>query len=85
MKVLQTSALATWLRRLEKERCKIAGMRFSANAAQAIKYEKRRGKSSAKRNGMSTAARVCDSQPGVLAWMVVLPADSKPIAYDMGG
>jgi len=31
-------------------------MRFSANAAQAIKYEKRRGKSSAKRNGMSTVA-----------------------------
>ena len=48
MKVLQTSALATWLRRPEKERCEIAGMRYSANVAQAIKYEKRGGKSSLK-------------------------------------
>jgi hypothetical protein len=48
MKVLQTSALATWLRRPENKRCEIAGMRSPANIAQAIKYEKWGGKSSPK-------------------------------------
>ena len=48
MKVLQTSALATWLRRPENKRWEIEGIRFPTTSAQAIKYEKRGGKSSPK-------------------------------------
>jgi hypothetical protein len=36
-------------------------MRFSATSAQAIKYEKRGGKSSAKRNGKNVAGHARDS------------------------
>ena len=52
MKVLQTSALATWLRRPENKRWEIEGIHSPATSAQAIKYEKRGGKSSPKEEGL---------------------------------
>jgi len=57
-------------------------MRFSANAAQAIKYEKRRGKSSAKRNGMNTAGVFVTADWRVLDGDLLC---RQPIAYGMGG
>jgi len=57
-------------------------MRFSANAAQAIKYEKRRGKSSAKRNGMNTAGVFLTADRRVLNGDLLC---RQPIAYGMGG